>query len=165
MQNNFVPIPLVEKNNSILKSKQEKFDFLNPPIEPIELAHILSKNMIKYNAIGLSANQLGLPYRCFVLSGQPILCCFNPVIVDVSDETIYLEELDLTRRGYNVKVKRPSTIKVRYAEPNGNIVTRKLTGMTARLFQQQLDYLDGINFISRASFFHKEKSKKEMKKR
>ena len=165
MLDNFQPKNISNYDDNILKEKTQKFDFLNPPIEPIELAHILSQNMIHYKCLGLSANQIGLPYRVFVLTGKPIICCFNPVIVDSSTENIYLDEVSLTYPEYSVKIKRPSIIKVRYAEPNGNIVTKKLIGMTARLFQQQLDWLDGINFISKASLYHKEKSKKKMRKK
>ena len=83
--------PLVDKNNDILYQKTERFDFTNPPIDPSELAHILAQTMIVNNGIGLAAPQVGLPYRSFVMGGNPIFCCFNPVIVDTSSVQIYLE--------------------------------------------------------------------------
>jgi len=164
LSQNFEPNTLVDTHHYLLETKQPRFDFQNPPIDPIELAHILAKNMIYYNGIGLSANQIGLPYRAFVLTGEPIMCCFNPNIVDESSEKIYLEETSLTSPGFIVKIKRPISIRVRYAEPNGDIVTKKLIGMTSRMFQQQVDILDGIRFASKATSYHKEKALKKMKK-
>jgi peptide deformylase len=153
--------PLVDKNNDILYQKTERFDFTNPPIDPLELAHILAQTMIVNNGIGLAAPQVGLPYRSFVMGGNPIFCCFNPVIVDTSSEQIYLEEGCLTFPGLIVKVKRPKMIRARYTEPNGQTVTKKFIGMTARVFQHELDHLNGILFTQRANSYHLEKAKKK----
>jgi len=153
--------PLVDKNNDILYQKTERFDFTNPPIDPSELAHILAQTMIVNNGIGLAAPQVGLPYRSFVMGGNPIFCCFNPVIVDTSSEQIYLEEGCLTFPGLIVKVKRPKMIRARYTEPNGQTVTKKFIGMTARVFQHELDHLNGILFTQRANSYHLEKAKKK----
>ena len=73
---------LVSKNDAILKTKTERFDFTNPPEDPIKLAYLLSDVMIKEEGIGLAAPQIGLPYRVFVMGKSPIICCFNPFIVD-----------------------------------------------------------------------------------
>jgi peptide deformylase len=155
--------PLVDQKNDILYQKTEKFDFTNPPINPSELAHILAQTMIKNNRIGLAAPQVGLPYRAFVMQGAPILCCFNPIIVDTSSEEIYLEEGCLTFPGLIIKVKRPKMIRARYTEPNGQTITKKFIGMTARVFQHELDHLNGILFTQRANSYHLEKAKKKVK--
>lgn len=153
--------PLVDKNNDILYQKTERFDFTNPPIDPSELAHILAQTMIVNNGIGLAAPQVGLPHRAFVMMGKPIFCCFNPIVVDTSSEQIYLEEGCLTFPGLIVKVKRPKMIRARYTEPNGQTVTKKFIGMTARVFQHELDHLNGILFTQRANSYHLEKAKKK----
>ena len=153
--------PLVDKNNDILYQKTERFDFTNPPIDPLELAHILAQTMIVNNGIGLAAPQVGLPHRAFVMMGKSIFCCFNPIVVDTSSEQIYLEEGCLTFPGLIVKVKRPKMIRARYTEPNGQTVTKKFIGMTARVFQHELDHLNGILFTQRANSYHLEKAKKK----
>ena len=153
--------PLVDKNNDILYQKTERFDFTNPPIDPSELAHILAQTMIVNNGIGLAAPQVGLPHRAFVMMGKSIFCCFNPIVVDTSSEQIYLEEGCLTFPGLIVKVKRPKMIRARYTEPNGQTVTKKFIGMTARVFQHELDHLNGILFTQRANSYHLEKAKKK----
>lgn len=156
--------PLVEDTHPILSQELPKFDFENPPTDPIQLAYDLVESMRKHNGIGLSANQLGMPYRVFAMEAVPALVCFNPSLVDTSEEEIMLEEGCLSFPGLGIKVKRPRHIKVRYTEPNGNVVTRKFTGMAARCFLHELDHMNGIKFIDRASFVQKEIALKRQKK-
>lgn len=156
---------LVTHNDPILKQNLPKFDFTNPPIDPVELAHDLAQTMLHYNGIGLAANQIGLPYRVFAIKADPILVCFNPIIVDESANTkIYLDEGCLSYPNLIIKVKRPAAIKVRYYQPNGEVVTEKFTGMTARIFMHELDHLMGINFTQRANKIHLEQARNKAKK-
>lgn len=155
---------LVDKNHPILKTELEKFDFQNPPTDPIQLAHDLAETMIAKGGIGLAANQVGLPYRVFAIMSEKIIVCFNPILLDVSEDTIYLEEGCLSYPNLFVKVKRPLSIRVRYTEPNGNVVTTKFSGMTSRVFQHELDHLNGIVHIKRANRMHLEQARKNAKK-
>jgi len=102
--------------------------------------------MIKNDFLSISAIQLALPYRAFAIKSQQIICCFNPLVVDQTQETVYLEETCPSYPGLLLKKKRPKMIKVRYAEPSGVIQTKKLNGLTARLFQHELDHLNGLPF-------------------
>lgn len=144
-------LSLVDKNNDGLRQKMSKFDFLNPPTDPIQLVKDLSETMLANNGIGLAANQVGLNFNCFVIKANPIIACFNPTIVDQTTEKILLEEGCLTYPGFYVKVKRPTNIKVRYTEPNGNIVTKKFIGMTSRIFQHEIEHLNGEMFYKDCS--------------
>jgi peptide deformylase len=154
----------VQYPNAALKQTLEQFDFENPPVDPVELAHTLTKAMLSEDAMGLAANQLGLPYRVFVIKANPVLCCFNPRIIDEGEETAIMEEGCLSFKGGYVKVKRPRRIKVRYTLPNGEVVTEKYIDMTARVFQHELDHLDGITMLERASFLERERYHKRKKK-
>lgn len=156
--------PLVPCTADILKQPVEKFDFQNPPTDPIELAHDLAQTMIANEGLGLSANQIGLPYRAFAMKAEQIVVCFNPIVVDASSEQLYLEEGCLSYPMLFVKVKRPKTIKVRYTEPNGNVVTKVYDGMTARIFQHELSHLNGLTFIREASKIHVEQAKNKLKR-
>lgn len=155
---------LVDKNDPILKQKMEPFDFSNPPIDPLDLVSNLAETMIEEGGIGIAANQCGLPYRVFVIQGIELIPCFNPRVVDVSSEQIYLEEGCLSYPGLAVKIKRPRKIKVRYADPRGDVTTQVFDGMTARVFLHELDHLDGIVHINRANRIHVEQAKKQLKK-
>ena len=67
-----------------------------------ELTNKMFELMRKYGGIGLSANQVGLPFNMFVLGGHLQienglkLNCFNPMIISASEETVLMEEGCLT---------------------------------------------------------------------
>jgi peptide deformylase len=155
---------LVKDTDPILSQVMPRFDFDNPVVDPIQLAYDLVESMRHHKGIGLSANQIGLPYRVFAMEAVPALVCFNPKLIDVSSEEIILEEGCLSFPGLGIKIKRPRHIKVRYAEPSGEIMTRKFTGMAARCFLHELDHMDGTKYIDRASFVQKEIALKRQKK-
>ena len=149
---------LVKSTDPLLKTKLDKFNFDNPPTNPIELAISLAETMIHNNGIGLAANQVGLPYRVFVLMAEEILVCFNPIIVDTTSEEIYLEEGCLSFPG--MLVKRPKSIKIRFTDADRKVYTKSFTGMTARAVLHELDHLDGITFKDRATTYHWQQAKK-----
>jgi peptide deformylase len=156
---------LVNGDDPILKKECDKFDFANPPVDPIELAQDIVKLMYEHNGIVLTGNQAGLSHRVFALRGSPEnFVCFNPRIVDVSAESVLLEESSITFPKLLVKVKRPMKIKVRFQTPNGETRTDTFTGITARAFQSAVDQLDGVLFYSRANKYHRDLGFKRWKK-
>ena len=163
--NNTDHLPLVHHSDPILKQKLVDFNFDQPLLDPIDLYNQLGTAMIQSNGIGLSANQLGLPFRVFVMRGaEGVIGCFNPIIVDVSEELIALEEGCLSYPGLLVKIKRPRYIKVRFTAPDGEIQTHKYANMTARVFQHEFDHMEGLNFINRASGIHRERAVSKLRK-
>jgi len=155
---------LVEATNLVLTTPCQPFNFLNPPFEPVEFAKELVKDMYEYNGLGLAANQVGEPYRIFAMRGQPEnFVCFNPRIVQPSEMEVVLEEGCLTYPGLLVKIKRPQHIRVRFQLPNGDTITKQFTGMTARVFQHEMDHLNGLVFFNRANRYHKELAFKKWK--
>lgn len=122
--------------------------------------------MYEKKGIGLAANQVGIPYRIFSMRADPQnFVCFNPKIIQPSDEEIILEEGCLSFPGLIVKVKRPRHIRVRFTTPNGDTRTEMFTGMSARIFQHELDHIDGKLYFNRASRYHREIAMKKWKKR
>ena len=154
---------LVPSNSEILNKPLETFDFSNPPEDPKKIAEILLEHVKEYKGIGLSANQIGLPYRVFILVGNPSMVCFNPRIVSSGNNVILTEEGCLTFPGLYVRIKRPEEVRVRYVDENGETQTRQLTGLTSRCFQHELDHLDGIDYTKRASKYHLDQAKRKMK--
>ena len=144
-------LQLVEHTDPILKTPLSKFNFSNPPVDPIELAHALVDVMKKFNGLGLSANQVGLPYRVFAMTGEPNFVCYNPVLVGHGDETSKDEEGCLSYPFLFVDVKRWKSIKVRFTMPNGDTTTKVFGGLTARIFQHELSHMDGIIPLAEAS--------------
>jgi len=134
---------LVKSTNPLLHQKLPRFDFSNPPIDPKQLAHDLAETMVAKNGVGLSANQVGLPYRAFVVASDPIMCCFNPIIVDQSPQTMVLDEACLSLPGITVKKDRPLKIRIRFTLPSGETVTEIYQGMTARIMCHEMEHMEG----------------------
>ena len=150
---------LVKSNDPILTTPCQKFNFQTPPFNPIEFAQELVTFMYESNGIGLAANQVGVPYRVFAMRGSPEhFVCYNPKVVQPSEMMVSLEEGCLTFPGLAVKIKRPQHVRVRFQTPNGDTITKQFTGMTARIFQHEMDHLDGIVFYNRANRFHRDKA-------
>lgn len=154
---------LVGCYDPILYTETDKFDFSNSSIDALDLVSNLAETMLEEGGIGLSANQCGLNYRVCILKADELIPIFNPKIVDYSQETIYLEEGCLSFPDLYVKIKRPRRIKVRYAEPNGNVVTKVYEDLTARVLQHEIDHLMGIAYINRANKLHLEIARKKLK--
>lgn len=135
----------------------------NDIIDPIELATDLVKNMRDNSLLGLSANRLGYAYRVIALTHDPNIVCFNPRIVQASEETIELEEASSLFPGLIMKIWRPKHIRVRYQQPNQETITKQFTGLTAREIQHQIDVLDRKPFYDRASWSERARALKKWK--
>lgn len=155
---------LIDCNSDLLRTKLEPFDFQKYSSEEVQkICNDLIETMIHYEGLGLSANQVGLSHRVFVLWSNPTMVCFNPKIVGYEGDEIFFSEGCLSYPNLYVKIKRPSYVRVRYQKPNGETVTDKLMGMTARVFQHELDHLDGIIYTSRANKLHLERGLRNKK--
>lgn len=147
-----------------ITEKCEDFDFKDPPFDPIDFAQNLVRFMHENNGLGLAANQVGVPYRIFAMRGHPEnFVCYNPKIVQTSEQTITLEEGCLTYPGLLVKIKRPEFVRVRFTAPNGDTMTKQFIGMSARVFQHEYDHLEGVRFYDRANKFHRDRAMRKWK--
>jgi peptide deformylase len=154
---------LVPGNSPILLQQSEKVKFPTTEIDIIQLAKDLYETLMSTKYIGLSAPQVGIPLRVFALRAQPGIVCVNPIVVDRSVEEEVLDEMCMTYGGLILPIKRPSTIKVRYTEPNGNVVTCVFAGMTARYFLHELDHLNGKVYTQIANKMHLERAVRRKK--
>lgn len=154
---------LVKSDDEMLRTPASAFDFTNPPTDPSQLARDLFETMLEHKENSLSAPQCGLPYKVFVISANPGLACFNPRIIDVSQEQILLEERCASFPHLFLSVKRPRRIKVRYTQANGETVTQVFDGLTSRLFQHEVDHLNGIVYTNRANKVHLERALRKKK--
>lgn len=161
-------LKLVPPNNPVLREPTQKWDFQNPPFDLLEFVENLCDTMCHERGVGLSANQVGVPYSIFVV-GHPdkpeeIICVVNPKIVDYSNDIVLGEEGCLTWEGLFGKVKRNGTVRVRFANPLGDVNTVSLQGFTARAFQHEYDHLQGVTFLDRMSRYHLDQARRQQKK-
>lgn len=155
---------LVPSNSPILTQELEPFDFKNPPIHPTIITQHLAETLLKHQALGLSCNQIGMPYRACIIKTDPLICMFNPKIVSYSMDTDIQDEGCLSFPNLIIRIKRANVIRVRYAQPNGEVKTERYEGITARTIQHEVDHLNGILFQKRANKIHLEQAMNRKKK-
>ena len=133
-----------------------------------ELSDAMFEAMNKYGGIGLSANQVGLPFNMFVIGGHPSIekglkmTCFNPIIVSASEELVRMKEGCLTFPFIFLDIERPRKVVVKYTDNKGDLQEAHLDGMMSRIFQHEYDHMLGRNFTEKVSKF---KLKRAMDKR
>ena len=133
-----------------------------------ELSDAMFEAMSKYGGIGLSANQVGLPFNMFVIGGHPSIekglkmTCFNPMIVSTGEEEIMMKEGCLTFPFIFLDIERPRKVVVKYTDNKGDLQEAHLDGMMSRIFQHEYDHMLGRNFTEKVSKF---KLKRAMEKR
>lgn len=159
-------LELVEQDHKLLNQVLEKYEFDTDPegiAKRVDMVNNLIETLTYKQGIGISANQVGLPHRVFVLRSNPALICFNPRVIDQSTEKTNLDETCLTYPNLVIPVKRPKMIKVRFQDINGEMKTEKFIGMTAKIFMHQLDLLNGIHYTNKANPIHVERGKRQSK--
>ena len=135
-----------------------------------DLSKKMYNSMVKYGGIGLSCNQVGLPFRMFVMGGHPqiedgkVRNCFNPLIKDMSEETINMKEGCLSFPFLFLMINRPKWVNVQYSDENGETVEEYLHGMSARIFQHENEHMNGYVFTDLVSKMKLERGKKAQAK-
>lgn len=111
--------------------------------------------MYRARGIGLAAPQAGLDRRIIVanLGGGPERkegeqVFINPEILDRAGE-ICEDEGCLSLPGMSVKIPRAERVEVRYRDLDGKEIRRPAEGLEAKLFQHEIDHLDGVLIIDK----------------
>lgn len=144
------PVSLVDKNDPVLHTRANE-------VSEDDIPHIRAvlprmwKLLEEKNGVGLAAPQVGIARRFFLTSyGGRVGVHLNPEIIKVDPQTEVDYEGCLSFPGTRVKVTRHTRIKVRYDDLDGKTHKHYMNGMMARIFQHELDHVDGIVHIDRA---------------
>jgi peptide deformylase len=114
--------------------------------------------------VGLAAPQIGLPDRLVVIeyyekepenedeeAPKKVWVLINPEIVKVSPETLMGVEGCLSIPGLVGEVERHAEVQVKSLNRHGKPVKVKAKGWLARIYQHEIDHLNGILFTERAT--------------
>lgn len=138
---------LIESENSLL---HHRIDSCSYNLNRQELSRILIDNMIHHKGVGLSANQIGISERVFVMIRDielnEIIVCFNPQIIKKYKEEVEMEEGCLSYPDLYLNISRPKKIIVKYEDVDKNTHKLKLDGLASRIFQHEYDHIEGDNF-------------------
>lgn len=112
------------------------------------------------DGVGIAAPQVYQSLRIFIMASKPNaryphtphmkpLALINPKILSWSKKQVKDWEGCLSIPGVRALVPRDVGIKVEYTDRKGKKVTRNFKNFLARIFQHELDHLDGIVFLDR----------------
>ena len=156
---------LIESTNPLLRIKLSE---CSSDLDREKVESQLIDSMKHYQGIGLSANQLGIMERVFVMYSDvkkgEIISCFNPKIITQSDTEIVIDEGCLSYPGLWLKVKRPDGIEVEYEDKNGELQSKAMFGLECRIFLHEYDHMEGTDFTKKVSKIKLDRAKKRQSK-
>lgn len=156
-------LKLIPEDSEILREVADYWDWEKDG-DPAELVKAMSKLMILHNGIGLAAPQCGISKRIFVMGNtEHLVACINPEIVS-GTETIREQEGCLSFPDLWMYVERYKDISVEYYNAAGEKVQQEFTGLMSRVFQHELDHLQGLCFDDKVGKLVLERAKEKRKK-
>ncbi len=148
-------LKLTPNTHPILHEKIKKCSY---NLNRQELSKILIDSMIHHNGVGLSANQIGISERVFVMirdiEFNEIIVCFNPQIIKTYKEEVEMEEGCLSYPDLYLNISRPKKIIVKYEDVDKKTHKLKLDGLAARVFLHEYDHMQGINFTDLQTYHY-----------
>ena len=156
---------LIESTNPLLRIKLSE---CSSDLDREKVESQLIDSMKHYQGIGLSANQVGIMERVFVMYSDvkkgEIISCFNPKIVTQSETEVVIEEGCLSYPGLWLKVKRPDGIEVEYEDKTGEVQSKAMFGLECRIFLHEYDHMEGTDFTKKVSKIKLDRAKKRQSK-
>ncbi|MDO8663356.1 MAG: peptide deformylase [Candidatus Wildermuthbacteria bacterium] len=152
--------------NPVLKRKSKKVGEVNSEIK--KLAEDMIETLKKSGGVGLAAPQVGESKRVIVVNIKARNAVdnrvfINPEIVKKTKEKAVDEEGCLCLPGVYFKIKRAKGVEIKALDLEGREIKIKAEGLIARIFQHEIDHLDGILILDRLPFWQKWRLKKTIK--
>lgn len=146
---------IVTVPNEVLRTKAKEVVNINAGV--LKLLDNMRDTMYEFDGVGLAAPQIGVLKRVVVIDpGDNYMEFINPEIIYREGEQVGREGC-LSVPGVWGKVARAQKIKVRALNRNGELFEIEAEGLLARALQHEIDHLDGILFIDKATDIEKEK--------
>ncbi len=151
------PYSIVQLGNAVLRQRATEVE----NILADECQQLISEMMLAVSqagGVGIAAPQINHSVRIFIMCSKPNerypdaplmspTAIINPEILHYSSDTVKDWEGCLSVPSMRGLVPRHRQIKVRYFDQQGQEQQKELTGFIARIFQHELDHLNGLTFI------------------
>ena len=129
------------------------------------LAASMIETMYEAPGVGLAANQIGVQKRLFVYDkGDGPVVVVNPIIVESDGEWTY-EEGCLSVPGMSWEITRANAVHLTGFDLDGNEIDVQTDEFEGRIFQHELDHLDGVLLIERLDADQRREAKKVLRAR
>ncbi|MGK7935815.1 MAG: peptide deformylase [Xenococcaceae cyanobacterium] len=152
-------LEIIQLGHPILRSQAQPVEnFTDKQLQ--QLIDYLIETATAANGVGIAAPQVSQSYRLFIIASRPSpryphaptmkpKAMINPKIIAHSDEKSKDWEGCLSVPGLRGKISRYRTIEVEYCNRDGQLQQEVLTDFVARIFQHELDHLNGLVFLDR----------------
>jgi len=131
----------------VLKERTREVDEIDGSVA--SLVESMLETMYAAPGTGLAANQVGVQRRIFVYDvGDGPQTVINPRIVESDGEWVY-DEGCLSVPGLSWEIVRPNAVHLVGLDLDGNELSVEATELEGRVFQHELDHLDGVLLVER----------------
>lgn len=155
--------PIITPSDPVLRKKAHKVTTFDKKFQ--KLVDDMIETMHEAPGVGLAAPQVAVSQRLIVVQLQDdeesraeygddagvLYVLANPEIVKASDEMIEGVEACLSIPGYFGRVERHEKVTIKALDRTGKATRVKASGWLARVFQHEIDHLDGKLYIDIAS--------------
>jgi len=160
-----------KEGEEFLRAPTKKIDLEKEDKEELrDLIKEMRQKMIESDGVGLSANQVGINKRMFVAqipdeNGKPMFyAVINPEITKRYPEKVEMNEGCLSIPGTYGPVERAERVILEGENLEGKKVKIKAWGFLARVFQHEVDHLNGKLFVDKAERTFEVEDEEEMEK-
>lgn len=159
-------LPILKYPDPRLTTKAATVTEFNEELK--QLASDMAETMYKAPGVGLAATQVDRHIRLIVIDiteeKKALTVLVNPEIIAASEETKPWEEGCLSLPGIYDKVCRPSTVRIRAQDLEGNFFEMDCDGLMAVCVQHEMDHLEGLVFVDHLSMLKKQRIKHKIRK-
>jgi peptide deformylase len=165
-------IKITQKGEPVLReiAKEVELDKISSSKIQKILADMKTALAEQEDGVAIAAPQIGVPLRIFVVSKRadiimkgiekitqeemeklPDSVYINPEIIKISRQKMVMDEGCLSVRYLYGQVKRAEKATITAYDENGKKFTRGGSGLLAQIYQHEIDHLNGVLFIDKAS--------------
>ena len=139
--------------NEFLAKEVKDVDIKDPKIDLKEIKEKMTDIMLSNGGIGLSANQIGLDAKIFIMGDtkENISLIINPKVLQHTQDTVLELEGCLSFPNVYMKIRRPKEILAEYYDESLEQKRTHVKGYGTKVFLHEWDHLHGITFKDRVS--------------
>jgi peptide deformylase len=152
-------LPITQLGRPVLRKKAKPVARPRSP-QIQKLIKEMIKAMRKARGVGIAAPQVGVSLRTFIVAPQsnrrypkapnlPPVAMINPRLIAHSKAMTTDWEGCLSVPGIRGRVPRFNQVRIRFQSDSGELREAILSGFVARIFQHELDHIDGKVFLDR----------------
>ena len=163
-------IPIIQYGTSVLRKEASPVEVIDDRIRI--LAADMLETMHRVNALGLAAPQIGEAVALFVVNGpaayedeEPVhkdMVVINPVIKK-KQGSHSMEEGCLSIPGIRLDISRAEEVELEYTTLDGGRRNLEADGLAAKVFQHEMDHLNGVMIVDHVGTLKRQMIKKQLK--